>query len=434
MPVALPSGDVLLHNSFMGAIARIPKRKTGLVLGCLTDGIDDARSDQSEISELCQQGFFVDAEVDERKTVEELLEREREESDFDLMLLLHENCNFRCRYCYEYFQRGRMTPNVVKGLKKLVSRKMGEYPALTVSWFGGEPLLAPEVIRELSESFAAACRRHDAVYRSSITTNGYLLSGPMVDMLLEHEVFSYQVTLDGPRSLHNRNRKLASGGGTYDRILYNLVEMTRRVDDFRVRIRVNLMPDSKKLVDEWLSKVIAPRFSDDSRFEVSFHVVGKWGGRNDSELNVCKQSETAATYAAYYEKPGTLGIGDGPNRQLLTSHGWVCYASKRSALIIGADGVVYKCSVAFADERNKVGQVGADGHLQIDNERWKLWTDISSKDLTSCQICWLYPTCQSRKCPLTTLDQSKPPCPMTREMYESLVRSVATGTMPAPQN
>src|ERR1044071_7965793 len=59
-----------------------------------------------------------------------------------LILLPTEQCNFRCMYCYEDFSGGRMSPGVSEGVKRLIDRRLDGLRSLTVSWFGGEPLLA----------------------------------------------------------------------------------------------------------------------------------------------------------------------------------------------------------------------------------------------------------------------------------------------------
>ncbi|HEY0232414.1 MAG TPA: radical SAM protein, partial [Dokdonella sp.] len=60
-----------------------------------------------------------------------------------------EKCNFRCTYCYEDFKIGRMQAPVVRGLKRLISNRAPSLRRLSLSWFGGEPLLAKPVVLEV---------------------------------------------------------------------------------------------------------------------------------------------------------------------------------------------------------------------------------------------------------------------------------------------
>ncbi|TOB11935.1 radical SAM protein, partial [Vibrio parahaemolyticus] len=62
-----------------------------------------------------------------------------------LIIFPTEKCNFRCTYCYEKFEVGRMSNELIQGIKKFLEVRIPELDRLVISWFGGEPLLAKEV-------------------------------------------------------------------------------------------------------------------------------------------------------------------------------------------------------------------------------------------------------------------------------------------------
>src|SRR5262245_20489732 len=68
----------------------------------------------------------------------------------NLILLPTERCNFRCTYCYENFEVGRMDHSVVSAVKSLIYRRVPDLQTLDISWFGGEPLLAKDIIYDIS--------------------------------------------------------------------------------------------------------------------------------------------------------------------------------------------------------------------------------------------------------------------------------------------
>src|SRR4051794_12669234 len=76
---------------------------------------------------------------------------------YELILYPTEQCNFRCSYCYEDFEIGRMSDDVIAGVKALISKISGRVKSLHLSWFGGEPLLAKGVIQEISEHALRCC-------------------------------------------------------------------------------------------------------------------------------------------------------------------------------------------------------------------------------------------------------------------------------------
>jgi len=420
------SGELLLHNSYLGAVARVPQDQAGRLRQVLRCGSPIGDTNDPAIKELCEQGFLVPEDLEERKAVADLLDKERS-SVLGLMILPHENCNFRCVYCYEQFKKGKMSAGVVKGLKAYVDREIGKYAGLTVSWFGGEPLLARDVIGDLSQSFIESCERHHVSYSSGMSTNGYLLTSDTLDGLFRGKIKNFQICIDGPEAIHNGKRKLAGGGGTYKKIIDNLTSMRLRDDDFYVSLRVNFDNESVPFIERWLDEEIAPRFGGDPRFGLYFEPVTKRGGPNDGALDVCLPHEAFSLSARFFAKGIALGFSDRTVKRCLSPHGMVCYASKEPGLIVGTDGAVYKCSLVFDDPDNAVGTLTPDGQLRVNPDKASMWTTLEGRDTSACDSCALYPCCQARKCPLVTIKQNKPPCPFNREMYEALVKLVAFG-------
>lgn len=426
--VRADSGDLLLHNSFMGAIARVPKNKLRVFEECHTREFQYLDLVNENFGELCDTGFFVPSDISERTIVNEIIAKERE-SGFHIIILPHENCNFRCVYCYEKFERGKMKSDVVSSLKTFVAKKAEDVRTLSVAWFGGEPLLARDLIYELSDSFLHSCKRMGVTYNSGITTNGYLLTEEVVDSLLQRKVSSYQITLDGPENVHNKNRSLAGGGETYRKILNNLAALRNRPENFSVKVRVNFSAQhTLPLMKEFLGEVYS-LFQGDARFDLHFHPVGKWGGSNDSSLAVCEARDVGEVRTGLMKEALELGFPSQMAKQHLRPHGNVCYASKETSIVVGSDGAVYKCTVAFDDQLNHVGRITGDGQLVINQARWDLWTKLDGKNVSKCTACSFSPACQSRGCPLVAIRRKEPPCPITKAEYETTVKLVAKGTM-----
>ena len=133
-------------------------------------------------------------------------------------------CNFDCPYCFENHIPGKMSPQVQDDVVGLIGRMMGNVAAkrLHVNWFGGEPLLAPDVIEALSQRLIRMAEEKHAEYIGSVVTNGYLLTPENIDLLDRCRVRQAQVTVDGLREAHDATRHLAGGGPTFDRIISNL--------------------------------------------------------------------------------------------------------------------------------------------------------------------------------------------------------------------
>ena len=419
------SGDLLLHNSFMGAVARIPREQIKSYKPFFERYICESDLMHDGLKELCDGGFFVQAAMDESSYVERILEEERNSSVFSMILLPHENCNFRCIYCYEKFRKNKMQPEIIAGLKALVEQKAREYNSIHISWFGGEPLLSIDVICGLSDSFMKSCNRHRVKYTSSMTTNAYLLTPKVFRFLLDRQIKGYQITLDGPEKLHNDSRKMVNGKGTYRTILNNLIGISRFKDAFTIKLRINFNEENTALIENWLENEIYDLFAKDQRFFLAFHPIGKWGGPNDDNLKTCRPENISPLRAMFMSSSQHLGFSDRLVKEYLSPHGHVCYASRASSIVVGSDGMIYKCSKDFDDSRNHVGKLANDGRLLINKDRWDRWINLAGIDTSRCHSCAFFPCCQARNCPLSTMDEGHPLCPLTKNEYKALINHVA---------
>ncbi len=157
-------------------------------------------------------------------------------------------CNFDCPYCFEDHGRGKMSAKVQDDVVALAQRMVdaSRTKALHVTWFGGEPLLAPDVIEALSTRLMALAEERGCTYNASIVTNGYLLTRENAAMLKAAKVGSIQVTIDGLEATHDATRHLAGGGATFERIVDNLCNV--RLPGV-VRIRHNVHEGNRDEVD-----------------------------------------------------------------------------------------------------------------------------------------------------------------------------------------
>lgn len=96
-------------------------------------------------------------------------------------------------------------------------------------------------------------------------------------------------------------------------------------------------------------------------------------------------------------------------------------------MVIGSEGQVYKCTVAFDDPRNHVGRLHADGTLELDEAKWNRWVSVDGLETGKCGSCWFNAACQSRACPLVAMDRNEPPCPTHAEEMKAIVQLAAYG-------
>jgi uncharacterized protein len=285
-----------------------------------------------------------------------------------LILLPTERCNFRCTYCYEDFSIGRMSLTTIQGVKRLIDRRLDGLRFLSVSWFGGEPLLARAVVEDISEYIVrAATDRPHLNYEADMTTNGYLLDISAVERLAGLGIRLFQISLDGPELFHDRTRVRANGKGSFREIWRNLLAIRDGAAPINVLLRVHLTPDNLPCMPEFLAQ-IRETFLGDKRFRVLLKPVEHLGGPNDDTMAIIPQ-EARPRMLTELEAI----VLEGTDAGRLYSGPQVCYAARPNSLMIRANGLVGKCTVALTDPANTIGRLLPDGSLQIDNVRLRAW-------------------------------------------------------------
>ena len=282
--------------------------------------------------------------------------------ELHLILLPTEACNFRCVYCYESFRLKRMEPWVVEGVKRLLSRRAPGLKSLSISWFGGEPLLALDVMEDVLRHVGSL--RHefpDLRFDSDATTNASLLTRPVLERLAASGVRRYQVTFDGPRDHHDRKRVLAGGRGTFDRIWGNLVALKASEAAFSIMVRVHVDRENADAMELFLQDYRVA-FGDDPRFELFIRGLSRLGGSNDASLRILEGEEGTRQIMTLRARATELGL----RQKELRLENSICYAARANSFVIRANGNLNKCTVALEEPRNVVGRIHADGRLSID--------------------------------------------------------------------
>ncbi|MGD0800427.1 MAG: radical SAM protein [Terracidiphilus sp.] len=277
-----------------------------------------------------------------------------------------EACNFRCTYCYEDHAPERMSDGTISALKEFLRRRMPTLNQVHISWFGGEPLLAKDIMLDICGFIQhEMAGRTDISFASAATTNGYLLDSTLLHTLFEAGVTDYQISLDGPPEIHNRSRVRADGSGTFDRIWSNLMTIRDSKLPVNVLLRVHIDADTRFQMEPLL-ELLRKELIHDDRFSVFFRVVSKLGGENDHLLNPISEADEPAVVA---ELEGALGRGHFKRK----SDYKICNAAHANKLIIRANGDIAKCTLALYDERNKVGSLRPDGTLEMIPARLTPW-------------------------------------------------------------
>jgi uncharacterized protein len=419
-------GHLVVWNTRTRAISAFPNRSKGTIEGYLKGG-EFTAPNAGIVKYLFERGFLVPQPVNEFRRVQMAFGADQYRTDaLELILLSSEDCNFRCKYCYERFARGTMQPRVRAAIRRLVETRAPQLKEFNVKWFGGEPLYGMAAIAELAPFFKQVIEEHGLKSRFHMTTNGYLLDEATATRLLGWGIDDFQITLDGLGDEHDRHRPARDGAGTYDKIYDNLLKLRDRPEPFTVVIRVNFDQENSGGLNAFLD-VIARDFKDDARFQMAFLPVLRHGGQNDAELAVCGAEERRSVSLDAQREARRRGIHLATSFQSSIGPGSnVCYAARPFSYIIGASGLVMKCTVALDNQDyNIVGKILDDGALELDEDKMARWTEPAFEQDSGCRSCVIMPTCHGMHCPMIRFEHGQRPCPPVkhtakREMVEAL--------------
>ncbi len=181
-------------------------------------------------------------------------------------LILHvaEACNLQCSYCY-HAEKGeraqpprKMSREVAFRAVDFLFERSGGLQDLVLVFFGGEPLLNFEIIKEIAGYARTEAAASGKRISFAITTNGTLLTPEIVDFLQKQDV-SITVSLDGSPELHDRYRRFHDDRPSYGVILPRVQHLIDRSRKRPVAARVTVV-DEPERVPETLDHLLGLGF------------------------------------------------------------------------------------------------------------------------------------------------------------------------------
>lgn len=285
-----------------------------------------------------------------------------------LIMLPTERCNLHCVYCYEDHVQGRMREEVIQGVCSLLESRSAELTRLQLDWFGGEPLLGLDTVVRVASLATSLARRNPLVrYHGAMTTNGTLLTEPVLEQLVDVGVRRFQVTLDGQREAHDQTRVAPSGAGSFDQVWRNLMSIRRGGQPVEVMIRVHLHASNEASVLA-LASDIAEVFGGDERFSVMLRPISDLGGPGSGALVTLgkpRVAELAAKAGAELQRSGVSVAA--------MTEDYVCYAAMPDSFVVRPNGEISKCTVALDDPMNQLGSIAPNGDLSLNQDRLAYW-------------------------------------------------------------
>ncbi len=199
---------------------------------------EDIREAYEEITELKDAGQLYTEDI-----YENYIDSFKKRQPVVKALCLHiaHDCNLACQYCFaeegEYHgRRALMSFEVGKKALDFLVANSGSRKNLEVDFFGGEPLMNWEVVKQLVEYGRSIEEANNKKFRFTLTTNGVLLNDEILEFV-NKEMGNIVLSTDGRKEVHDRMRPFRNGKGSYDLIMPKFVKVaeSRNQTNYYVR-------------------------------------------------------------------------------------------------------------------------------------------------------------------------------------------------------
>lgn len=199
---------------------------------------EDLKEAVSEILELKEAGMLFTKDIYENYIIDF---KKRQTVVKALCLHIAHDCNLACKYCFaeegEYHGRRALMDFETgkKALDFLVAHS-GNRINLEVDFFGGEPLMNWQVVKDLVIYGRSIEKEHNKKFRFTLTTNGVLLNDEILEFA-NSEMGNIVLSIDGRKEVHDRMRPHRGGQGSYDTIVPKFEKVAESRDQMNYYVR-----------------------------------------------------------------------------------------------------------------------------------------------------------------------------------------------------
>lgn len=298
-------------------------------------------------------------------------------------------CNARCFYCFahEDICNGlKMSYETAADLIEFICKQVGPNDEVVFRWFGGEPLVATDVIDYIISNFRE--RMPNNCYHSIITTNASLLTPELlIHAIKEWNLKKLLLPIDGYRNTHDKRKNYRGNDCiSYYSALRLIIEQALSLGVYcviRFNIdRVNINELDEVLMDFKEFNTRSNFFFQATTLHVPEFMIGKNTDRfftyNDFEGFYGLVFDKMLEYSYYKSIPEIF-----PKRQLS-----VCEAKLSNHFLISSDGNIYACEQENHTASSSLGNCKTGVITNIQLEKW-----INTKLADSCKECRFVPVC-----------------------------------------
>jgi len=335
----LAGGNVLVKNFLTGAIAILENEVMDLMDMWLDSQTQFAPNSLETLSG--ENGFIVPEDKDEFHEYQNFFLHTRNEQAklFTLHFLPTMKCQLNCPYCFEHGvkRQGTMTDIILCQSICWLDRYLEVNPevaSLKCVLFGGEPLLVKRLVNESLSKFKSLAEKREKEYWTEITTNGILLDVDTAKMLKQYNLRRVQITLDGPKELHDTRRVGSDRHPTFDRIITNVRMLLDGGHVSRINLRLSLDIQTADLLPNLIRFISTLGYGD--KIHLSLGIVVPSIGttiKTTAEMTIAQKAIIAWQVAKEcgFSVPDEFLVGP-----------W-CVAIAKHSAVLQSNGALQKC-------------------------------------------------------------------------------------------
>jgi uncharacterized protein len=400
--------NFLLVHTLTGALDIVKKEIIDYLNNPENNGID-----KNIIKQLISRGYLNSETKTEETLLGELLNLHLQNTNNEMVFVICPTytCNLRCVYCFEDIQIRRNNKVInknevdliyaaIKNIRDLKDGRKG-----SVELYGGEPF-QPATKEINAYIFEKASQEN---YHLKVISNGVNIND-FRDILAQYALLidGIQITLDGPKEIHDRLRVNADGIGTYDQIVTN-VDLVLSLG-IKVALRVNAGKNNVKYLPQVLQVIKKQHWNTNPNFicniapildHYSTGKIPNWMPESELLLKIYALfDDFEAIREEYHLVLGT----DMERRTALIRSIWAkenkkvtpfpvsCMAGCRNTYVFGSDNLIYACPETVGIEKYAIGQYSPEFSLKDDME--KIW-ERNVANIEKCKNCNIAALCGS---------------------------------------
>lgn len=389
-------GDYLLFNSRTQALMRISQAFKNELEEFVSGDVAECGQVKQNHLALKNNGIIVENEQEEQAKLDDFFRQLKYETcglSFEAIILTTYSCNFKCVYCFEesvkenIFLDQETSGLIVSWLiNKAKQRKLKR---MHLVFYGGEPLLNPAPIYQISQQLFDWSQKEGIKFGFSIITNGSLISPELVDKLVTLGLKEIRVTIDGDRAAHDLKRPFKDGSGSFDTIINNIRDVIAKVN---IGIAGNFDRESfasiSRLLDYLEKEELLYRLSS-FRFAP---IVPRLGPKNNpSSIELAECSSFIGKEGLFRE---TISLKNELIRRGLEAHSGLAINAcplfmQDAGVSIDPKGIIYKCNSLLGYPEFSVGDVRRPDY----NDNFKIFLGLEA--WKKCPLdCPYVPMCQ----------------------------------------